>query len=408
MQIRRLIFLAIISITAAAGCSAQAQQRYCTDGNARILRVEMYPFVPGADEIVLKIKNLFEDGCPGLDLQIHLNQNYYSPDNTGILAADADVYEVDSVFFDDFLKHKNPRPPSQSILDAAGPAVPFAKDIATFNGTQFGVPHWICTDFLIFDKAFPQIGAIKGPTDAAQVFAALGKGPLMDLKGSTTLGELYLSILVAHYGSAGEALKRLDSEGPDDYALGVLRAFTSMEPPGFGRNKKYHQREGFYPRQFARKSASAYVGYSEDTYYALDETARSCLLDQCLGQNDLDVALWPFADEGAKPVAWVDMYMMDAQLTEAKLRDAEAFIKFMMSVSTYEALLLPPSSDQGVPKYLLPARDDVYSDPPMAAAPLYAKFRTLIGPAIPITQEGLNFKLHKISAILEQALPMSH
>ena len=161
MQICRLIFLAIISVTAASGCPAQAQQRYCTDGDARILRVEMYPFVPGADEIVLKIKNLFEDGCPGLDLQIHLNQNYYSPDNTGILAADADVYEVDSVFFDDFLKHKNPKPPSQSILDAAGPAVPFAKDIATFNGTQFGVPHWICTDFLIFDKAFPQIGAIK-------------------------------------------------------------------------------------------------------------------------------------------------------------------------------------------------------------------------------------------------------
>jgi hypothetical protein len=72
---------------------------------------------------------------------------------------------------------------------------------------------------------------------------------------------------------------------------------------------------------------------------------------------------------------------------------------------------LPASPDEGVPKYLLPARDDVYSDPPMAAAPLYAKFRTLIGPAIPITEEGLNglnFKLQKISAILEQALPMSH
>jgi hypothetical protein len=83
-------------------------------------------------------------------------------------------------------------------------------------------------------------------------------------------------------------------------------------------------------------------------------------------------------------------------------------IKFMMSVSTYEALLLPPPPDEGVPKYLLPARDDVCADPPMAAAPLYAKFRTLIGPAIPITEEGLNFRLHKISALLEQALPMSH
>jgi thiamine pyridinylase len=409
MRVRKLILLVAIFVTAATSFPAQAQERYCSDGNARVLRVELYPFLPRADEIALKIKQLFEAGCPGLDLRIRMNTNYYATDDSGILAADADVYEIDSVFFDDFLKRRNPKLPSQSVLDMAGPVVPFAKDIATSGGTQFGIPHWICTDFLIFRKALPQVGAIKGPADAARVFAELGKGPLIDLRGQTTLGELYLSVLVAHYGSAREALKHLDPDNLDDYAVAVLRGFIDMEPLGFGRDQDYHLRDGFYARQFVRGSGSAFVGYSEDTYYALEETAQSCLKGECLGKDDLDVALWPFADEGAKPVGWVDMYMMDSRLADAKLRDAEAFIKFMMSVSTYETLLLPPDGPpNGVPKYLLPARDDVYSSGKMSSAPLYPKFRNLIGPAIPVTEEGLNLKLHKVAAALEKVLPADH
>ncbi len=62
----------------------------------------------------------------------------------------------------------------------------------------------------------------------------------------------------------------------------------------------------------------------------------------------------------------------------------------------------------GVPKYLLPARDDVYSDGKMASAPLYPKFRSLIGSAIPVTEEGLNDKLHKTAEALEKVLPAGH
>jgi hypothetical protein len=81
----------------------------------------------------------------------------------------------------------------------------------------------------------------------------------------------------------------------------------------------------------------------------------------------------------------------------------------MMSVSTYESLLLPPDgAPNGVPKYLLPARDDVYSNDKMISTPLYPKFRSLIGPAIPVTEEGLNHKLHKVAAALEKVLPADH
>jgi hypothetical protein len=179
-----------------------------------------------------------------------------------------------------------------------------------------------------------------------------------------------------------------------------------MEPAGFGRDRDYHSRKGFYARQLVRGRGSAFVGLSEDMYYALTEIEQSCLRDECLSKDALDVAPWPFADEGAKPVARVDMYMLDSRLTDAKLRDAEAFIKFMMSISTYEALLMLPNS---APLYLLPARDDVYSDQKLAsAAPLYLKFRTVINQAVPVTDEGLNYKLHGVARMLEELLPPSH
>ena len=124
---------------------------------------------------------------------------------------------------------------------------------------------------------------------------------------------------------------------------------------------------------------------------------QSCTKDKCLSKEVLDVAPWPFADEGAKPVAWVDMYFLDPP---------EAFIRFMMSVSTYEALLMPANSP---PLYLLPARDDMYSDQKLAkVAPLYPKFRAVIDHAVPVADEGLNYKLHQIAKKIDGLLPDRH
>lgn len=98
--------------------------------------------------------------------------------------------------------------------------------------------------------------------------------------------------------------------------------------------------------------------------------------------------------------------MLDTRLGDAKLRDAEAFLKFMMSTPTYEALLVP---EGGPPRYLLPARDDMYTDLTVkAAAPLYTKFRGLIDQATPVTGDGLNAKLHAVAVIIDGLLPSAH
>jgi len=135
----------------------------------------MYPFIPDFYDAAFLIKSKFEKGCKGLDLQIIANLSYYKP-RGGILDAAADVYEVDSVFLDDFVAAKRPRVPSTSVLDAVGPVMSSARNIAAINGKQVGVPHWLCSDFLIHRKDHPQLQHLEKPGDAATVFSEPGQG----------------------------------------------------------------------------------------------------------------------------------------------------------------------------------------------------------------------------------------
>lgn len=258
----------------------------------------------------------------------------------------------------------------------------------------------------MYRKDITSIGQIKTAADAQRVFQALPPEDrlLMDVYSHSTLGELYLSVMVAHYGVEA-ALRRIDAAAPPDpYAVNMLRIFSRLEPQGFGRDEHYHKVDGFYSVQFARRRGGAFVGNSENNYFALSD-ARSCPRGECVGPDDFMVAPWPFADEGAKPVAWVDMYMLDRSVSGSKLRDAEDFITFMMRPETYDMLLLP--QDSGIPRYLLPARDDIYSDLAIKSnAKLYAQFRPVIDLATPVTAPRLNDALRaiagKVDALLAQ------
>ena len=94
MLSRRIAVIASFVAVTLACRHAQASERYCVDSNARVLNFEMYPFVPNSQGIALTIKEAFEAGCPGLDLKIGMNANYYSTGGQGILTANANVYEV--------------------------------------------------------------------------------------------------------------------------------------------------------------------------------------------------------------------------------------------------------------------------------------------------------------------------
>jgi ABC-type glycerol-3-phosphate transport system substrate-binding protein len=181
-----------------------------------------------------------------------------------------------------------------------------------------------------------------------------------------------------------------------------------LEPQGFGRSTDYDARAGFYARQFARRAGSAFIGYSEATHDMLDEAATSCRHeDHCLTAADIRIGAWPFGGASGRQNVWVDMYGIDARVHGALHDDAEAFIRYAMRAETFRALLAPPPG--ATPRYLLPARDDIYRDPAvLQAAPLYPQFRAIIEHGAVVSAPNLESRLRAAAVAADAVLPALH
>ncbi len=376
----------------------------------RILHLSMYPYIPEAADAALKLKQGFEDTHPGVLLRITFNPNYYDPSPAahGVLNEDADVHEIDAIFLRDFVDAHKLSPLSPGFAASVGPLVPLAGTAARTDGEIVAIPHWLCSDFLFYSAAESGLSPVH---TLPGLRAALhpqtpGHGLLLDM-ARDALGELVLSLRLGQAGSTGETVAHL-GDPPNQALIRSLQQILALEPQNFGRSADYDARDGFYARQFARHAGSAYIGYSEATHDMLEETATSCRHeDHCLTAADIRIGAWPFSGVSGRQNVWVDMYGIDARVHGELHKDAEDFIRYAMRVETYRALLVPPPD--GTPRYLLPARDDVYRDPSvLQTAPLYPQFRAIIDHGVVVSAPGLEAKLRAAAAAADHALPASH
>jgi thiamine pyridinylase len=382
--------------------TALAEAGNYADHSRRILRFSMYPFIPDVDAAAYEIKARYETEHPDVELRIAINNEYYDKEN-GILKDQADVYEIDSVFLADFAERLRPIP--SDLQPAIASTLPMARAGATYNSTVFGVPHWLCSNFLVSrstDRALKNVRSLR------DVEAAFGygkqQGLLIDLKGKSTLGEMYLNSILDHYGTVDAARNHIDPLHIDPYPLVQLQRVLAIEPRWQGRDQTWHNLTGAYAREFGAGKGRALVTYSEGLHYALWE-ARSCRgRRHCGFRSSLQVARWPLADEEGRQVAWVDVLAIDKEATGAKLTDATNLIKMITDHAMYRTLLIPVPGN--VPRYLLPARADIYRDKRIVgAAPLYNQFYRYIKNATPITAPGLNDNLRSIGDSLDRSLP---
>jgi thiamine pyridinylase len=408
----RLLFPVLL--LALSGCStvqAQLSPSVAESQPRRTLRASLYPYIPDAGGAYLAIEEAFERANPSIDLQIHLlSAEYYdhTPGRRSILNDDADVYEIDSVFLADFIEAEKIVPLGPDFEDLAPTLVPFARAIATDKGQLYGMPHWLCGNFLIYRSGDAAIEGVRTLADLERVLHANSAEPrwlIADFSGRSTLGEMYLDAAMDAMRSREVALQAVMHPSLDSRLVQAMARGVALVRPGFGRDSDYHDRLGFYARQFARGEGRAFVGYSEQLFYALSETMLSCRREEnCLTTEQVRVAEWPLADAGSSPIAWVDMLVIDADADEQTRSDASRFIRFMAEPTTYRLLLLPQWPNP--PRYLLPAREDLYADPELvAAAPLYAQFRRRLANATPVTAEGLNQRLREAGAQLDAVLP---
>ena len=178
----------VIGLVLAAPIALHAEPR-------RVLHVSLYPYIPDPAGAALALKQGFERAHPDVIVEISLNTHYYSakPEDKGVLYEDADVHEIDNVFLRDFLASHKLQPAGVQLGDQF---TPLAREAATYDGTLWVVPHWMCADFLIYRADEPALDHAQ-TLNALEAALSQSHGLLLNMKGEEQLGELYLNFLLA-------------------------------------------------------------------------------------------------------------------------------------------------------------------------------------------------------------------
>ncbi|GAA4850719.1 hypothetical protein [Algivirga pacifica] len=375
----------------------------------RDLVVSLYPYLPNASDLYWKIERAFEEKHPEINLQIQLNTvDYYSQDSVnrkGISFDEADVYELDCVFLEEFIQsgkiQKIPATYQQRMEDY----LPMAS-IAVKDSSWYGVPHWVCGNFMYYKKGDQEVDNVSNLDELEKVLenSSSKDGLLIDLKGSSTIGELYLDALFDELEDYESAKSYLSSDHINTTAVNNLNRLLALTADSLGRIDNYHNRLGYYAREFTKKEGRVYVGYAEASYYMVTEQLQSCSLeDSCLQTEEVKVGEWSISNNGSTPIGWVDLLVIDAKVKDQKLEDAQTFIQFMMEDETYKSILMPGWNE--APRYILPAKEHLYSDHELLeSAPLYKQFYPIIKKAIPVSDMGLNHALRTIGEKLDKEL----
>ncbi|MDE1464143.1 extracellular solute-binding protein [Spartinivicinus poritis] len=373
---------------------------YASDSTTTKLRVALYPYVPNRLALFQKIEAIFESRNPNINLELVDNStwlwDYYSG---GLQATKADVYEVDTILLSDLIE-------AGKIAEVKLPSAPFTKEAieaVTRNGKVYGVPHWLCGNFLFYKKDDKEVKNASTWSELNNVLNSRNESILVDFKGQSTLGEWYLTALSATYGLGKSQQIIMDANKLDQQGVDKLKQILKSCPPGYCRNDDLHDRAGYYSRAFMSGKASAYVGYSESIHYGIQYYMNNCTSTSgCLSVDNIAVRSLPsFSGSTAiEGVGWVDALTIDASIPPHKKAIAKKFIAFMISDTAYKTVLEPEWGE--APKYLIPAKKGVQLD----KTPLYSAFYSAHSSRKTGTLPGLNNKLRQLGKKLDCALPI--
>ena len=371
----------------------------------RPLRVVLYPFVPDKTGLFAHIEQAFEATHPEIDLQvIDLSDNYYDEDSPhAITNTEADVLEVDSVFMDDLVSSGKIQPLPKSIVPPSENFVPVAVAAVQVSNAWYGFPHWLCTNYLFAKNDDPLASVVKLSELETGISPshAPNKGLLIDLKGRSTLGEIYLDALLDQYRTFDKVAPFLTVDTINDATVKDLSDVRALCDADFCRDGDYHGMEGFYARQFAHQRGRALVGYSERLYYIGQENLTACKKGECIGLSDLGLTPLPLSDNGSQPFAWVDSFAVTSSCTKQCLLDAQAFIQYTAGINEVRSTLVPAYGQ--APRYLLPALAALYTDKALqGVANLYPSLYGAVQQAVAVRGKALNRNLRDVGKKLDK------
>ncbi len=422
-NLRKHVFLAGLLVGLFAADTIHAGEA----SNRRVLRLALYPFVPQKAEMLLSLKEKFESTHTEINLQFVDLPGYYEGQLWSTLTnqpPNVDVVEVDTVFLRDLVdSHLIQELPSGTLQPSD--FLPVAQKACVLDNNTYGVPHWVCGNFLFFHADDPDAARFRSVNSLAGLEKVVGRplswseALLLSLNGKSTLGEEYLDAVLDIYETPSEALRHTDPKAPSQEAVKAINRLALLTPGTICASDKHHNYGQFFARSFAQRKSRVFIGYSEELNNVVDEflhgvpdgepsvgkirfTWSDTLSDYAVeGDADIGAIPAPFSDHPTHMLAWVDVLALRTGLSGQSREDALEFIRFFNSEGFMLSLLVPSFGE--APRYLMPARASVFhNEKLLKAAPLYATLYEMMTNTTAVTGPNLNTNLRNIGKKLQK------
>jgi hypothetical protein len=242
----------------------------------RVLNALLYASIPtdprtGFTPLVRWLTMSYQASHPDVLLNVVLDPaiDVYSFDNLkdGVLGAKGfDVAELDTVFLK-WLKDEGLIAPARITGDEPWPV---ARQAVVIEGQYYGVPSWLCSDFLFSNAS--DLQGVKSFTDLQSYMArtSAGRRALVgDLDGTWTIPAVYIQAFVQNHPAATAA----DAAAtPIDAAIiarlakfGTYCALANADPCIDGT---FHSaRDGAVEQAFVVEPAANGMGFSERSFF---------------------------------------------------------------------------------------------------------------------------------------------
>lgn len=354
------------------------------------VNVLLFPYIPdcSATERFASLKSRLETEfrdrsgyCAHVTVADPNDMLYDSKALSAALGADNpayDIVEVDTVLLGELTD-------SQTIAPWVGVDSsdwwPAARASSTIDGQIWGIPHLMCSEFIIARDPL-----ILKASNAFALAAALQKlgSPATNLvgnaKGSWTLPGLYLDAWNDTYPDKdprGGISATLDQK-----VIAPLKVFLDQCASG----NENGCLSGAYAEQekdaeaFASGAADALFGYSERLHYVLRSVRDS---------TTIGIAPAP-AGDGARLLTYTDSLVLRKGCSGECATAAKAFATYIDSTETMKWFLGAEECTIKVPpRYLIPATRSAFDIPEIKSDRFYTMMRPAVESATPIPNGGL-------------------
>ena len=398
------------SIANTAKNSLTSKQPYVVDSPRTILHILPYPDIPGNFRLMLDIiRKDFERENPDIALsftqptvsdayKIDKLTNWLSapvPENTERPTepvktpqpdTGVDLAEIDTMMLGALV--------ARGVVDmpliTAGDWHPAAVKASSVNGTLYGVPHWMCGNFIISkDKKLTETTNIRQLTTAIK--QTKKKPPYLagNYAGSAFFVLNYVQAWAENASRPHNLQTALDTP-LDIHTISTIRAAAKLcEESGENPclDEYYHDNPNVYISRTVNGEYAALMGFSEVMWHLA-----------CAGANPKEwyIGAMPFGNS-SENVLLADSYVMRKGLSAQKKRAIKRFLRYVMRDTVYSKIMLSGGDCfSALPRYIIPARPSVLDLPEIKADTYYRRIgrqvsRTLSYPNwdVPVARERI-------------------